>query len=420
MNVLIISTEDYLGAGKATHRVYEVLKQQGHRVCFLVKHKTIPDPDIYQYSDIAGNGITDRIIGKWNNVRQRVSRHIVTNPDYYFFGMGDPYLPFDSGKVISRLPFRPDIIVFTWISRFLNAKHIYELAKSTGARVVAYPFDMSVFTGGCHYAWESEGFTRDCYPCPAIQSENGKRIPAQILEEKKRYYKMAKVRAVAATSSLLTQLQRSALFAGSDIQRVLIPINEKIFNASRRNEARQVLGLDAQKHIIFFGSSITNEKRKGIGYFLESLRRLKNIREAGRKEEVLVMIAGKEPENGLTGELPFPVRFTGYINDDNLLSLHYQAADVFVCTSIQDAGPMMINESVMCGTPVITFDMGVAADLVKDGITGYKVPVGDTEHLAQKLDLLFGEQPADLHGRIAAFGLAQTSFSVFPGTTLLQ
>jgi glycosyltransferase involved in cell wall biosynthesis len=61
----------------------------------------------------------------------------------------------------------------------------------------------------------------------------------------------------------------------------------------------------------------------------------------------------------------------------------YKAADVFICPSIEDSGPMMINQSLMCGTPVVSFEMGVAFDLVITGETGYRVKLKDTNDMAK-------------------------------------
>jgi glycosyltransferase involved in cell wall biosynthesis len=43
---------------------------------------------------------------------------------------------------------------------------------------------------------------------------------------------------------------------------------------------------------------------------------------------------------------------------------------------------MMINEAIMCGTPVVSFDMGVAPDLVHTGKTGYRAKLRDSQDLA--------------------------------------
>jgi glycosyltransferase involved in cell wall biosynthesis len=61
----------------------------------------------------------------------------------------------------------------------------------------------------------------------------------------------------------------------------------------------------------------------------------------------------------------------------------YQAADVFISPSIEDSGPSMINQSLMCGTPVVSFEMGVSPDLVLTGKTGHMAVLRDSNDLAR-------------------------------------
>ena len=42
----------------------------------------------------------------------------------------------------------------------------------------------------------------------------------------------------------------------------------------------------------------------------------------------------------------------------------------------------MINQAMMCGTPVVAFSTGVALDLVITGKTGYRAKCGDSKDLA--------------------------------------
>jgi glycosyltransferase involved in cell wall biosynthesis len=77
------------------------------------------------------------------------------------------------------------------------------------------------------------------------------------------------------------------------------------------------------------------------------------------------------------------------VNNTYGIASAYQAADVYVCPSIEDSGPMMINQSIMCGTPVVSFEMGVALDLVVTGKTGYRAKLKDTGDMAKGiLDIL--------------------------------
>jgi glycosyltransferase involved in cell wall biosynthesis len=78
----------------------------------------------------------------------------------------------------------------------------------------------------------------------------------------------------------------------------------------------------------------------------------------------------------------------GFISSQEVLAEMYQIADFLVVPSLEDSGPMMINESILCGTPVVAFDMGVAGDLVKTGKTGYLARLGDKDDLAFGIQLL--------------------------------
>jgi glycosyltransferase involved in cell wall biosynthesis len=43
---------------------------------------------------------------------------------------------------------------------------------------------------------------------------------------------------------------------------------------------------------------------------------------------------------------------------------------------------MMVNEALLCGIPVVSFDIGIALDVVIDDVTGFRVPIRESEKLA--------------------------------------
>jgi D-inositol-3-phosphate glycosyltransferase len=53
---------------------------------------------------------------------------------------------------------------------------------------------------------------------------------------------------------------------------------------------------------------------------------------------------------------------------------------------------MVALEAMACGTPVIASDVGGLAFLVKDGRTGYRVPAGDREALADRITHLLTDE----------------------------
>lgn len=60
-----------------------------------------------------------------------------------------------------------------------------------------------------------------------------------------------------------------------------------------------------------------------------------------------------------------PIIYTGYVNDQNELSKYYCAADLFIqCSYIESFGQTLI-EAMACGTPVVSTNCGVAAELIQ-------------------------------------------------------
>jgi glycosyltransferase involved in cell wall biosynthesis len=96
----------------------------------------------------------------------------------------------------------------------------------------------------------------------------------------------------------------------------------------------------------------------------------------------MLLIAGRQIE-GMADLLPFPYRYLGFVDNNYGIASAFQAADIFLCPSIEDSGPSMINQSLMCGTPVVSFEMGVSLDLVIRGSTGYMARLADCYDLAQ-------------------------------------
>ena len=81
-------------------------------------------------------------------------------------------------------------------------------------------------------------------------------------------------------------------------------------------------------------------------------------------------------------------KFTGRVEHDEI-NRHYSAGDIYLNASKVDNQPLSILEAFACGLPVVTTNAGGIPYIVTDEITGFLVPVGDSEALAARaLDLL--------------------------------
>jgi len=97
---------------------------------------------------------------------------------------------------------------------------------------------------------------------------------------------------------------------------------------------------------------------------------------------LILVSAGEKVNKKFFSKISIHYKHIGHLSGDSELVRAYQMADIFVSPSIEDSGPMMINESIMCGTPVVSFNMGVASDLVITNETGYLAMLRDAHDLA--------------------------------------
>ncbi|MBK7626700.1 MAG: glycosyltransferase [Bacteroidales bacterium] len=68
-----------------------------------------------------------------------------------------------------------------------------------------------------------------------------------------------------------------------------------------------------------------------------------------------------------------PMLHLGNVANNNLLSIIYNCADVFVIPSLEEAFGQTALEAMSCGIPVVGFNTGGIPDMIQDGITGYRL-----------------------------------------------
>ncbi len=153
-----------------------------------------------------------------------------------------------------------------------------------------------------------------------------------------------------------------------------------------QNKIRQELGLQDEKVILFVGRLI---KLKGVEYLLKAFRKLQN-----RIENVVLVIAGegecRSELECLSRKLQVDdkVYFRGNV-DNKLLGAYYLLCNVFVLPSITthhaDACPLVVNEAMYYGKPVITSDAVGTTFMIHDDVNGYVVPERNSEALCKAL-----------------------------------
>jgi glycosyltransferase involved in cell wall biosynthesis len=324
------------------------------------------------------------------SIRRRILRKL--RMAYVFRGERDPEFHFDVyaeeeyypiRKFLAAIPEDTAAIVVHFYSSFINSRQLAEIAQHTSATIYWLMMDMAPLTGGCHYAWQCKGYTTGCGNCPALHSDETEDQSLSQFWLKSASLEGIDVRIIAASEWQFRQAKSSLLFRNRKIHKVLTAVDPAIFYPSDPRETRLELGLPAEGKYILFGSHYLNERRKGLDLFAAALQKLNDYLDVGYTEQVMVIIVGNG-DLSVVSNSGWPYHHFGIVAHEIMAKI-YRAATVFVCASIEDSGPTMINQAMMSGRPVISFEMGVALDLVIDGMTGHKVPVSDTDEMARRI-----------------------------------
>jgi len=81
--------------------------------------------------------------------------------------------------------------------------------------------------------------------------------------------------------------------------------------------------------------------------------------------------------------------FLGGTND---VASALKAADIFICASHFESGPMTVWEAMSMGKPIVSTDVGDVKIYLKKGQCGFCVPVGDVQAMKEKLSILINDQ----------------------------
>ncbi|MBS7232981.1 glycosyltransferase family 4 protein [Flavobacterium psychroterrae] len=81
--------------------------------------------------------------------------------------------------------------------------------------------------------------------------------------------------------------------------------------------------------------------------------------------------------------------FTNKIEDASGLNTQF---NIFLMTSQREGGPTSVLEAMYVGVPVVSTNVGIVPDVIKDGENGYITPIKDFKNLASKINLLLSNE----------------------------
>lgn len=171
---------------------------------------------------------------------------------------------------------------------------------------------------------------------------------------------------------------------------------------------KQELNIQNEKIILFVGRLV---KLKGVEYLIRAYKKLKG--EYG--DCCLVIIGDGILKNGLEEicikEDIKDVHFTGWLSEERII--YYSIADLFVLPTLKDLCPLVINEAMCCGLPVISTNAaGCAVDIIIPSENGFIVDAANTDQLCSAIkEILLNEELSRKMGE-KSLELIESEFSL--------
>jgi glycosyltransferase involved in cell wall biosynthesis len=154
-----------------------------------------------------------------------------------------------------------------------------------------------------------------------------------------------------------------------------------------RNEAREAMGLPRDKILVITFSRLVKSKR------IVLLLRAIALMDPSLRGKAVFVIGGDGPERARlereTAKLGLgdAVIFKGVIPHRDIVYL-LKASDIFAATNELTNMSLPPCEAILCGVPVVAFDVSGTSEVVRDGETGLLVKDGDVAEFSRKLELL--------------------------------
>ncbi|MGD0712612.1 MAG: glycosyltransferase family 4 protein [Gaiellaceae bacterium] len=184
--------------------------------------------------------------------------------------------------------------------------------------------------------------------------------------------------------------------------RLGIELGERVGGGpEERRETRRLLGIAQDAFLVGWVGRMTAVKRtKDI---LRTLRAL-----VDRDVDAYLLIVGDGPDRDALEQYAHQIGvakrclFLGYQED---VARFYDAIDVLLLPSVNEGTPVSVIEALAAGRPAVATRVGGVPDVVRDGVDGFLVDVGDVETLAERLAGLAADP--ELRARMGEEGRAR-------------
>ena len=264
------------------------------------------------------------------------------------------------------------------------------LKSLSAKRIVWTLHDMWAFTGNCSHSKDCQRWLSGCGKCPYLDDYPKLQFDTTrfLWKHKKRIYNDLNISIVCPSRWLYEKAVRSPLFRNFQKHHIPNGIDETVFSPGPKELARKKLGLQHSGPFTIFVSNSLEDPRKGTAEFIRILEGLESD-----GVEITVLLVGKGRLRPPTGFRHVKFEHIGDINNVAKMVDAYSAADFLSFTSTAENLPNVLIESMACGTPVISFNVGGVSEIVDHNKNGFIVENRDCSAFQHRVKQLTTDMP---------------------------
>jgi glycosyltransferase involved in cell wall biosynthesis len=381
MKIAHVNTHTYGGAGIAAIRIHQALRKIDVDSRLITKFG-IPTSSIshhYFYKNAKLRYLAKKIlskpglypIAKWLQSLRPHPNLAGKEPSLEIFS------PLTLKDISSYDAFENvDIIHLHWINDFIPYSTFFN--RLSAKKFVWTLHDMNPITGGCHYSDGCVKFESNCLSCPQLKNTVDENYSNTVLEKKIEALSCLRddQLIITAPSNWLINLSKKSKITKRFRHEVILnPSFDDIKIPDSIASLRQNLNLPLNKKIVLFAADNLKAPRKGIDFLFQALRLVR------QRDDILLLGIGHKtssPED-------LHVTYTGSISNSKMLAKYYYASDCFITPTLADNSPLVVIESLSCGTPVLASNVGGLTDLV-NSTNGILFPAKDIVQMAKVIE----------------------------------
>jgi glycosyltransferase involved in cell wall biosynthesis len=288
-----------------------------------------------------------------------------------------------ANKAVAQIKaLRPDVVVVGNVHGAEWPMAIFPRLQQLGATVIAYMHDCYFVTGRCAQPGPCTMYRFGCDANCPTPHEYPRLEPSKIAgawRDRAEVFTGRNAVPLIGNSRWTRDIAQQRYCESARTAVVHLGLDEALFAPDSKVAARNLLGIPNDKTIVLMGAVDVENQWKG-GLLFQAV-----YEELSKRDDIAIVLFGRASEK-------FSAAISlGFVRDERLMPLVYNASDIFVSTGTAESFGQTLLEASACALPVVAFDVGGVSDVIVNGETGLLVKSISAAELVASVEMLIAD-----------------------------